>query len=174
MRPPYNTHVRSLARYFQAPTEQYTVGWGIMDKYAGSCAKYCEGTPTPTPVPVPDPHPMPIPMPMPISMPMPTLCLTLTRRRVAREEGFAHHEVPGAPRPRRAPPLVGSHDQDRAALLGKVTTRPGWMEAARGRRPVGPESGLEGELTPRPVRLRALLLLLYLVTKTQGHSGTLP
>ena len=37
------------------------------------------------------------------------------------------------------------------------------MEAARGRRPVGPESGLEGELTPRPVRLRALLLLLYLV-----------
>ena len=44
------------------------------------------------------------------------------------------------------------------------------MEAARGRRPVGPESGLEGELTPRPVRLRALLLLLYLV-KDARHSA---
>lgn len=30
-------------RYFQPPTEQYTVGWGILDKYGGSCAKYCPG-----------------------------------------------------------------------------------------------------------------------------------
>ena len=30
-------------RYFQPPTEQYTVGWGIMDTYAGSCAKFCPG-----------------------------------------------------------------------------------------------------------------------------------
>ena len=101
---------------------------GYAHAYARACAR---------PSPYPMPMPMPMPIPMPISMPMPTLCLTLTRRRVAREEGFAHHEVPGAPRPRRAPPLVGSHDQDRAALLGKV----GWlyearMEAARGRRPV--------------------------------------
>ena len=34
---------RALTRYFQPPTEQYTVGWGILDKYGGSCAKYCPG-----------------------------------------------------------------------------------------------------------------------------------
>lgn len=30
-------------RYFLPPTEQYTVGWGITDKYGLSCAKYCKG-----------------------------------------------------------------------------------------------------------------------------------
>jgi len=30
-------------RYFLPPTEQYTVGWGIKDKYGAACAKYCEG-----------------------------------------------------------------------------------------------------------------------------------
>merc|ERR1719272_2216752 len=99
-------------------------------------------------------------MPISMPMPMPTLCLTLTRRRVAREEGFAHHEVPGAPRPRRAPPLVGSHDQDRAALLGKV----GWlyearMEAARGRRPVASRGN--PRLDPFVCWALLLLLLLY-------------
>ena len=74
--PPKNTPARPLTRYFQPPTEQYTVGWGILDKYGGSCAKYCEGTPLahacararapcllcPMPVPVPDPVPMHMPM----------------------------------------------------------------------------------------------------------------
>lgn len=30
-------------RYFQPPTEQYVMGWGIKDKYDQSCAKYVDG-----------------------------------------------------------------------------------------------------------------------------------
>ncbi len=30
-------------RYFLPPTEAYTIGWGISDKYGAACAKYCPG-----------------------------------------------------------------------------------------------------------------------------------
>ena len=100
--------------------------------HAYACAYACAPCLCPMPVPAPGTLPMTIPLPMPISMPMLTLCLSLTRRRVAREEGLAHHEIPGAPRPRRAPPPVGSHDQDRAALLARQGGVAPNLEAARG------------------------------------------
>merc|ERR1740115_330594 len=126
------------------PTEQYTVGWGIMDASSRPAAR--PHAPT---------HALRL---QPRREVLPSadgavhgrlghhgqvrrlLCQVLRGRRVAREEGLPHHEVPGAPRPRRAPPLVGSHDQDQAALLGKVGWPRAWRQ--RGVRPVASREGI--------------------------------